>query len=139
MTNAQFERMVRRDKFVRTANMVLVYVFLTLATLLVLYPVVYLISAAFTPGSSISNSFECFVTQSLKVSHFSCSQLGFSSNRLLAWVLIQVTAVSTSILSVDLIPALFATSASNTVVARRCSAFAASNATGPQPVPTGLL
>ena len=31
MTNAQFERMVRRDKFVRTANMVLVYVFLTLA------------------------------------------------------------------------------------------------------------
>ena len=55
MTNAQFERMVRRDKFVRTANMVLVYVFLTLAALLVLYPVVYLISAAFTPGSSISN------------------------------------------------------------------------------------
>lgn len=46
MTNAQFERMVRRDKFVRTANMVLVYVFLTLAALLVLYPVVYLISAA---------------------------------------------------------------------------------------------
>ena len=55
MTNAQFERMVRRDKFVRTANMVLVYVFLTLAALLVLYPVIYLISAAFTPGSSISN------------------------------------------------------------------------------------
>ena len=73
-------------------------------------------------------SFECFVTQSLKASHFSCSQLGFSSNRLLAWVLIQATAVSTSILSVDLIPAPFATSASNTVVARKCSAFAVSNA-----------
>ena len=76
----------------------------------------------------VPNSSECFVTQSLKASHFSCNQLGFSSNRLLAWVLIQATAVSTSILSVDLIPAPLATSASNTVVARRCSAFAASNA-----------
>ena len=80
-------------------------------------------------ASEISlSSFECFVTQSLNASHFSCSQLGFSSNRLLAWVLIQATAVFTSILSVDLIPAPLATSASNTVVARRCSAFAASNA-----------
>ena len=73
-------------------------------------------------------SFECFVTQSLNASHFSCSQLGFSSNRLLAWVLIQATAVFTSVLSVALIPAPLATSASNTVVARKCSAFAASNA-----------
>ena len=73
-------------------------------------------------------SSECFVTQSLKASHFSFTQFGFSSNRFLACDLIAVTVACTSVLSVVLIPAPFVTSALNTVVARKCSAFAASNA-----------
>ena len=74
------------------------------------------------------NRSACFDTQSLNASHFSSTQFGFSSNRFLACDLIAVTVACTSVLSVDLIPAPLATSASNTVVARKCSAFAASNA-----------
>ena len=74
------------------------------------------------------NRSACFDTQSLNASHFSSTQFGFSSNRFLACDLIAVTVACTSVLSVALIPAPLATSASNTVVARKCSAFAASNA-----------
>ena len=55
MTNAQFEARLRQQKIVRAINSVLIYVFLTLVALIVLYPIIYLISAAFTPGTSISN------------------------------------------------------------------------------------
>lgn len=55
MTNAQFETRLKQQKIIRAINSVLIYAFLTLVALIVLYPIVYLISAAFTPGSSISN------------------------------------------------------------------------------------
>ena len=57
-----------------------------------------------------------------------CNQLGFSSNRFRACDLIIVTTVCTSVLKAVLIDAPFATSASNVVVALKCSALAASKA-----------
>jgi len=51
MTDEKRYRSARRsEKFYRAA----VYVFFTVVTLVVLYPLVYTVSAAFTPGSSIS-------------------------------------------------------------------------------------
>lgn len=55
ISKAEFEQRLRNEKIVRVLNMVLMYLFLTLIALIVLYPVVYLISAAFTPGNSIAN------------------------------------------------------------------------------------
>lgn len=98
MTNAQFERMVRRDKFVRTANMVLVYVFLTLAALLVLYPVIYLISAAFTPGSSISNLSTVPFGNGFTLDHF--AKLFRKSNYLLWFKNTLMIAVGVSLATV---------------------------------------
>lgn len=55
MTDGEFTNKLNREKRIRIFNTVLIYIFLTLVALIVLYPVVYLISAAFSPGNSIAN------------------------------------------------------------------------------------
>ncbi|MBP8964500.1 MAG: ABC transporter permease subunit, partial [Flexilinea sp.] len=55
MVETQFDKKMKRERIISKINTGLVLIFLILVTLIVLYPLVYLVSAAFSPGNSISS------------------------------------------------------------------------------------
>jgi len=55
MVETQFDKKMKRERIIGKINTGLVIIFLILVTLIVLYPLVYLVSAAFSPGNSISS------------------------------------------------------------------------------------
>ena len=55
MVETQFDKKIKRERLISKINTGIVIIFLILVTLIVLYPLVYLVSAAFSPGNSISS------------------------------------------------------------------------------------
>ncbi|MBE6474572.1 MAG: sugar ABC transporter permease [Actinomyces succiniciruminis] len=60
----------RRPRLVRRINTIVLAVFLTLVAVVVLWPVIHMVAAAFTPGQSISNMPIVPFTEGLTTEHF---------------------------------------------------------------------
>ncbi|RAX23649.1 sugar ABC transporter permease [Actinomyces sp. Z5] len=60
----------RRPRLVRRINTIVLVVFLTLVAVVVLWPVIHMVAAAFTPGQSISNMPIVPFTEGLTTEHF---------------------------------------------------------------------
>lgn len=85
------------NRAIRVINTSLVYIFLSLVTIAVLYPVIFVISAAFTPGTSISSVSiipfgNGFTTEHFKHLFFATNYLNWFRNTLMI-------SVATSILT----------------------------------------
>ena len=93
-----FEKKIRREKTLQKINSTIVLVFLTLITLAVLYPLVYLVSAAFSPGNSISSLSLIPFGDGFTVKHF--TRLFSETNYLLWFKNTLIIACGTSLFTI---------------------------------------
>ena len=93
-----FEKKIRREKTLQRINSTIVLVFLTLITLAVLYPLVYLVSAAFSPGNSISSLSLIPFGDGFTVKHF--TRLFSETNYLLWFKNTLIIACGTSLFTI---------------------------------------